>query len=109
LCTYTTSAKTENRDRKYPGLTGLGIFASGSFEILEGRACPALCAANGWFRVVVSRLQNSLVATDFIIRAGYTTTVMRTLNRNFYKFLFSFMGIIAVTLILIIIVGTVGA
>tara|TARA_B100000508_G_scaffold114486_2_gene93299 strand:- start:3379 stop:3483 length:105 start_codon:yes stop_codon:yes gene_type:complete len=33
---------------------------------------------------------------------------MKVLNRNFYKFLFSFMGVIAVTLILIIIVGTIG-
>jgi hypothetical protein len=35
--------------------------------------------------------------------------VMRELNRNFYKFLFSFMGVIGVTLILILIVGTIGA
>lgn len=42
-------------------------------------------------------------------RAGYTTrTMMRLFNRTFYKFLFSFMGVIAVTLALIIIVGTFG-
>lgn len=34
---------------------------------------------------------------------------MREFNRTFYKFLFSFMGVIAVTLVLIIIVGTLGA
>jgi hypothetical protein len=37
------------------------------------------------------------------------TTVMKELNRNFYKFLFSFMGVIGVTLILILIVGTLGS
>lgn len=39
----------------------------------------------------------------------YTWGAMRLFNRNFYKFLFSFMGVIAVTLILIIVVGTLGA
>lgn len=38
----------------------------------------------------------------------YNLVVMKLFNRTFYKFLFSFMGVVAVTLVLIILVGTVG-
>lgn len=36
---------------------------------------------------------------------GILMNVMKVFNRNFYKFLFSFVTVIAVTLILVLIIG----